>query len=791
MVVSGSLTILPALLDACGSSNNPVSTGPMKSIENVSLVKEQSKPSSWETVYLIVGGLKFSFNDADMFGRLDLDLSKVRVVDNSILGNFTERQFKPPLGQWPSDLYFDCGQDHNDFRQFYYWNCKNSSSIVRKNILVAGWLYENPPVNTPYEASAGVEDVHYNLFLDAVFLDRMYGPNGLSAALNNAAWWGNPPGYSLPFADVSLATPSAPKVVDFNSWFLPVKWNPYDLHSELQAWHTRTSGNFGIPAHHFIGRGGPPSLWVNPLPEDADAWFPFDPRDPEGTGQLLKTGDYLLLWGTLWQDTDHDAYSGPWKTGSTINHTGWAEMHPPDLIMRIPPPGLNTRLTSSWMSLTPQAPQKSSLSIKPDFEPSGPSKMLRLRSVQELIDARVTTGVTYSIQKFAIDKQVEVVITLTPTGTEQAKFKATWLVGWSEIDLNDVVWWVSDQLPPGATPYGDNEVWNWSEDSAFYGQKAHSSVLVSGMHQHYFLGTTQPLIITSSSDTLFAMVYLDPDFPPDEVMLQWHTTDWLSRAYWGDNLIELGTNNTADRHYMGSLPPTGEWVRIEVPATAVGLYGTPQASVKVDGMAFTLFGGSAIWDYAGVKSSQNATYINESMANFLQPGQTQAATVTMKNTGLIPWVAGGNTPYRLGAQNPQDNTIWGLNRIDLPTSVVPPGESVTFNFTVTAPAQPGSYNFQWRMVIEGVEWFGDFTPNIDVFVSTGVPPREVPSLVHKTLDNAYDIAGQAGFDIAIVSRTFIQKLKEAIVISQSPGAGTLAPAGSTIDIGIEYGPPGP
>jgi len=89
----------------------------------------------------------------------------------------------------------------------------------------------------------------------------------------------------------------------------------------------------------------------------------------------------------------------------------------------------------------------------------------------------------------------------------------------------------------------------------------------------------------------------------------------------------------------------------------------------------------------------NATFIGQNMASVLQPSQTFSASVTMNNTGLTTWTAGGNSPYKLGSQNPQDNTTWGLNRVALPT-FVPPGASVTFTFTVTAPTQPGSYNFQ-------------------------------------------------------------------------------------------------
>jgi len=45
---------------------------------------------------------------------------------------------------------------------------------------------------------------------------------------------------------------------------------------------------------------------------------------------------------------------------------------------------------------------------------------------------------------------------------------------------------------------------------------------------------------------------------------------------------------------MGPLPATGGWIRLEVPASAVGLEGR-----ALNGMAFTLYGGSAAWDYIG------------------------------------------------------------------------------------------------------------------------------------------------------------------------------------------------
>ncbi|HZF98223.1 MAG TPA: NBR1-Ig-like domain-containing protein, partial [Pseudoxanthomonas sp.] len=101
--------------------------------------------------------------------------------------------------------------------------------------------------------------------------------------------------------------------------------------------------------------------------------------------------------------------------------------------------------------------------------------------------------------------------------------------------------------------------------------------------------------------------------------------------------------------------------------------------------------------------------------------QAYAASVPMKNTGNTTWAQGtGN--YRLGAQNPHDNTFWtGSNRIALPHAVSP-GEQVTFNFSFIAHTQ-GNHNFQWRMVNDGVAWFGEQTQNVIVEV---VPPWYPP-----------------------------------------------------------------
>lgn len=159
--------------------------------------------------------------------------------------------------------------------------------------------------------------------------------------------------------------------------------------------------------------------------------------------------------------------------------------------------------------------------------------------------------------------------------------------------------WVDDELPAGASPSGQGEGWTWirTQPEPLSGRKAHRSDLVAGLHQHFFQGAKSPLFV-SVGDRLFAHVYLDPRHVPRQIMLQWHDGTWEHRAYWGENLIPFGNDGTVSRQFIGLLPSAGRWVRLEIPAALVGLEGRP-----VNGMAFTLWDGTATWDCAGKRSS--------------------------------------------------------------------------------------------------------------------------------------------------------------------------------------------
>jgi len=191
------------------------------------------------------------------------------------------------------------------------------------------------------------------------------------------------------------------------------------------------------------------------------------------------------------------------------------------------------------------------------------------------------------------------------TGTDSFTYKAhesgadsgTATVTITISDTTGETVWVEDALPTGATGYYDAtpaENWNWitSSPSPYTGSKAHQSALyTSGEHQHYFCGATSTLSL-ASGNTLFCYVYLDATNPPSEVMLQFYdNTGTWTRAYWGAS-NPIGWTATQ----IGGLPPTGRWVRLEVPVNTLGLAGK-----TLNGMAYVLYGGKATWDRAGKK----------------------------------------------------------------------------------------------------------------------------------------------------------------------------------------------
>jgi hypothetical protein len=109
------------------------------------------------------------------------------------------------------------------------------------------------------------------------------------------------------------------------------------------------------------------------------------------------------------------------------------------------------------------------------------------------------------------------------------------------------------------------------------------------------------------------------------------------------------------------------------------------------------------------EKENDAEFINmKGVPGVMVEGKTYTAKITMKNIGGTEW--SNAKKYRLGSQAPENNNTWNIARVELPSNVAP-GQSAIFQFQITAPAASSKlYSFQWRMVQDGVEWFGDFAP---------------------------------------------------------------------------------
>lgn len=234
--------------------------------------------------------------------------------------------------------------------------------------------------------------------------------------------------------------------------------------------------------------------------------------------------------------------------------------------------------------------------------------------------------------------------------------------------------WVEDAIPAGGAP-GSNggDSWNWisSNPAPYSGTSAHQSALAAGLHEHWFDNATATLDI-GVGDTLYAYVYLDPANPPSEIMLGWNNGNWEHRAYWGANQITYGINGTDSRRHMGPLPAAGQWVRLEVPASQVGLEGS-----TLKGMDFSAFGGRVTWDKAGKTSLVAAPPVN-GITNSVPSAISRVSGGAMQ----LNWSGVVGKSYRVAYKNTLTDPAW----TDLSPTIIGTGTASSWTDNTAASA---------------------------------------------------------------------------------------------------------
>lgn len=116
-----------------------------------------------------------------------------------------------------------------------------------------------------------------------------------------------------------------------------------------------------------------------------------------------------------------------------------------------------------------------------------------------------------------------------------------------------------------------------------------------------------------------------------------------------------------------------------------------------------------------LKRPNGAVFMRQRVPRRLKPGQAARAELTFRNSGHDAWTAADG--FALGSQAPSDNRTFRSGRVRLsPGTRIEPGETLTWEFPIQAPARRGSYAFQWRMVRERVEWFGHPSKHVEISV---------------------------------------------------------------------------
>jgi len=240
-------------------------------------------------------------------------------------------------------------------------------------------------------------------------------------------------------------------------------------------------------------------------------------------------------------------------------------------------------------------------------------------------------------------------------------------------DLNaaDVVWY-DDAVPSGATIVA-TDTWTlpfvWDSTQKATGTTSHTDALRSGVHGHGIANAPSSVVLRSG-DVLVTYVLIDPCNPVREILLQWQDVagGWNHRAYWGENLFPAwGNDGTSEMYRMGPLPRAGQWARLEVPISLVGLDNT-----SIIGDWFGVYDGRAWFDHVGKVSrvnlafgknaSQSSTYVPAAPASIAVDGVTNGTyatnSITHTNNDFQAW-----WQVDLGSVQPiEDIQVWG--RVD-------------------------------------------------------------------------------------------------------------------------------
>jgi hypothetical protein len=201
------------------------------------------------------------------------------------------------------------------------------------------------------------------------------------------------------------------------------------------------------------------------------------------------------------------------------------------------------------------------------------------------------TSASFTITTSAVASSTNVTLTATLAGnTRLATLTVTPCIApavnppssFPATDIN----WIDDTLPAGMTATG--LTWDTSQKAS--GAQSATAGNAAGFHEVLFTGATATLTV-NPSEAMVSYLLVSVCAAPREIVLGWHTTggSWV-KAYYGQSLI----GGEAGMVSLGAVPAGGQWLRVQVPASQLGIVGA-----TVDGFDVQTYDGQSWVDRAG------------------------------------------------------------------------------------------------------------------------------------------------------------------------------------------------